>query len=714
MKINAIKKILLLVTLILFVPVESTSAQIESPTLSFNRGQLWQSVFFGKIGPNYSNWARRGIGLDWPGFDETWIRTNIGGSPSYLSTGGFWVGAKKDPTTVLAVEDWSMYAGTISNDAGAKYRITKHTHRYKNGENYWRKTNPNEGEEVIETQWEFNINYTNVDDRERQLPIRVTRTAHQWSGSKRDENYIIYEYVIKNISPEIKAIEPDRPIPDTLYDYYMLLSYATHANSRSWNILFPSLTPGARNTWHFWDNTRKMIYGRAGSFRETVANEEFGYVATQGPVLPNGENTGEWTAPGFVGVRVLYSSPDNTGTPSRINKFGWSAGGNTFDLSGPFNGIPGTNEAKYSVVQDPALASNFISSSADTNYMRRNRMWSLVSLGPWTILPGDSIIVAIAEIVDGVDYKDALNKDIGVNNLAGFDRNFIPGTTRNKGGYLFQQSSDKAKFTYDQYRNLSTGLLTGNGMRHPSPPAAPKFTVDFFRGEERIAANLITWGTETENIPDPDDGTLDLAGYNLYRSNYLPIGPWEFVAKIPKGDASIFDASSNKYIFIDTTANIGTAYYYSLTAYDTGKASWNINPSAIFAETNSNQVPPLESSIFANRMIVPFTTTFPPAKTLDDIVVVPNPFVLGSEFSRIGVPGSDDEIQFVNVPNPCTIRIYTVRGDLVKTIDVSETQGAIVSWDQTTDFGQFVESGVYIFHVEAATGTKIGKLAIVR
>ena len=82
-------------------------------------------------------------------------------------------------------------------------------------------------------------------------------------------------------------------------------------------------------------------------------------------------------------------------------------------------------------------------------------------------------------------------------------------------------------------------------------------------------------------------------------------------------------------------------------------------------------------------------------------------------FAR-SVPGSGDNLQFVNIPNPCTIRIYTVRGDLVKTINVGNDVGAIVPWDQVTEYGQFVKSGIYIYHLESSAGTKTGKFAIIR
>ena len=55
------------------------------------------------------------------------------------------------------------------------------------------------------TVWEYNLGYSTQWYPERQLPVRVTRVAHQWANSIRDENYIIFTYTIKNISNEFTA-----------------------------------------------------------------------------------------------------------------------------------------------------------------------------------------------------------------------------------------------------------------------------------------------------------------------------------------------------------------------------------------------------------------------------------------------------------------------------------------------------------------------------
>ncbi len=654
-----------------------TSAQIESSSLILNRGKLWQTIAFGKTGPSFSNWTQRGIGMDWPGFDPSLISENIGGSASHLVTGGMYIGAKWAKDSILSVEDWSLYAGSIGEGAGAKYIVTKHAKIYPDGSNYWLQQNPFAGEEVIETIWEYNVNYDDEFQIKRMLPLRVKRTTHQWGGSQLDENYIVHEFVFKNISPEIRSrVSPDRFVADTLLDFYSIINYGLHSNSRSWSVMFPSLTPGARNTWFVFDATRKLVRAFADDYPETESvKENFGLVQNFGPII-DGQPTGEYLAPAFAGMKLLYSSMDKTGVESRITRNGWSSASNSIDLSGPFTNI-GSLEAQYEVMKDIRLAANFVSSITDS-LMRRTRMWSMFQLGPWDILPGDSVVIVLAEIVNGVDYRIAIDPD---NN---------PVSSINTGSRnAFNASADRVQLTYN------------NNYRHPSPPAAPEFLVDYSR-ETNEVANIISWGIEAEQIPDPDDGTYDLTGYIIYKSDYLPIGPWLPVDTVFKGDAN--HLNGNTYTYVDSAVSIGQGYYYALTSFDTGKPSWTGNQTLL-------NIPPLETSIFANRTQVPFIATIPAKSNLEEILVVPNPFVIGEGFS---LPGDRDNIRFVNLPNPCTIRIYTVRGDLVKIISVPDGTGAIVSWDQVTDYGQFVESGIYIFHVEYSGGSKLGKFAVIR
>lgn len=672
-------KIFLFFTVLSFV----VAAQVEAPLLILNRGALWHSLMPSKSGPAYNNWSPTGPTLDWPGFDASWIGENIGGTASHMATGGFWIGAKNNRDSVISVEDWAIYGSSVSTENSAKYTLKTHRKLYPNGENYFLQTNPLVGEEVIESVWEYNPNFfTPNQEDELQLPIRVIRRAHQWSGSKRDENYILYEYYFINISDEIKAAHPTKTVSDTLYGVQLLLNYAMQANSRSWRVLFPQETNGARNTKVVYDRTNKMFQAE---------NANYGFTNSLGRVI-NGIPQGEWLAPGYAGVKLIYASPDSTGIATRVDesKVGWTQGEASQDLSGPFTGVSGFNEVKYQVLKFPTNAFRFVQfprNLTDTSFINNARKWALMSLGPWTLKPQDTIKIVLAELAAGMDYGLALDKSISPSLIfnQSYTQNFIPAMRR-------------AQLTYE------------NKFNHPDPPAAPKFNINFYAGGERKVANVLTFENSVESLPDPDDGLFDLAGYKIYRSDYLPMGPWELIADVKKGDPAYL--SGTKYTYIDSTVQIGTGYYYSITAYDTGKTSWAINPAQRFPETgNTVRVPAMESSIFANRTVTPFLATLPAPNNSNQVLVVPNPFIIGEGSSQ---PGGTDQIQFVNVPNPCTIRIYTVRGDLVKTIPVSEARGGIVTWNQVTDFGQYVESGVYIFHVDSQYGNSTGKFAIIR
>ncbi len=102
------------------------------------------------------------------------------------------------------------------------------------------------------------------------------------------------------------------------------------------------------------------------------------------------------------------------------------------------------------------------------------------------------------------------------------------------------------------------------------------------------------------------------------------------------------------------------------------------------------------------------------ANDLNAIRVVPNPFVVTS---GLDVGRDRHEIQFTRLPETCTIKIFTIAGELVKTIDYNRnTEGtSFARWDLKTEFGSEVAYGVYLYHVDApAVGKKMGKLAIMR
>jgi hypothetical protein len=54
---------------------------------------------------------------------------------------------------------------------------------------------------------------------------------------------------------------------------------------------------------------------------------------------------------------------------------------------------------------------------------------------------------------------------------------------------------------------------------------------------------------------------------------------------------------------------------------------------------------------------------------------------------------------FLNIPGHCTIKIYTERGNLIKTIEHTDGSGD-ATWESVTSSRQVVVSGVYIAYFE--------------
>ncbi len=105
--------------------------------------------------------------------------------------------------------------------------------------------------------------------------------------------------------------------------------------------------------------------------------------------------------------------------------------------------------------------------------------------------------------------------------------------------------------------------------------------------------------------------------------------------------------------------------------------------------------------------------------SLDDISVVPNPYVTAASWERRNLNQTgrgERKINFINLPAECTIKIYTIAGDLIKELvkEYSPTSGAM-SWNLVSEDGMDVASGLYIYHVEAPNvGEYINKFALIK
>jgi len=287
-----------------------------------------------------------------------------------------------------------------------------------------------------------------------------------------------------------------------------------------------------------------------------------------------------------------------------------------------------------------------------------------IGFGPYTLAPGDSVRIVLAEGVNGLSRK--MNTEVG--------RNWYKAAKLGQ-SLTFELPDGSSTTDEDEYKNawVYTGVdsilktfrraidLYNNDLILPHPPDPPE-TFEVSSQGNRI---YLTW---TDNAENSDY----FEGYKLYRAKGKADSTYYEIFDCNKTDGNIVHEYS------DLAAERGQLYFYYIISYDNG--------------TQPGAPGVLRSSLFYTRTNKGATLKKPPAITLDDIRVVPNPYnIRNLNHQYIGEP---NKIMFLNLPDKCEIKIYTERGDLIYEID-HEGSGDN-KWNLITSSRQIVVSGVYI------------------
>jgi hypothetical protein len=267
----------------------------------------------------------------------------------------------------------------------------------------------------------------------------------------------------------------------------------------------------------------------------------------------------------------------------------------------------------------------------------------------------------------------------------------------------------------------------------PEPPPSPRIAVVPSDG-----ALDIYWDRSSELASDPTSpqpGGLDFEGYRVYLGQDR--GALSRIAQYDRVDTTGFDTGLGAVALADSVNIDGTWYHYrqrvgglktgfkyfaAVTAYDTG----------------DDQIESLESGVTQNLLqTVPAPS---PAEARGRrVTVFPNPYKVEAQWDA-GRVVRDHYLWFANLPERCTIRIYTLAGDLVKTfafdgatydgssargvfnpgseaaLGAPELSGSLFAWDLITDQGQAAASGLYLYAIEDAQSGEIqrGKFLVLK
>jgi hypothetical protein len=437
-------------------------------------------------------------------------------------------------------------------------------------------------------------------------------------------------------------------------------------------------------------------------------------------------------ADNYAAIRLLGTEPPATGTFYNTWAFQDSRGDEW--LQSPQNDIE-----KFRRLSSTFLNQVSIEQALPLIGRPGNRS-QLISTGPFVRLnPGDSINIAFAVICakkpGAPDKNDDESRKTLISN-AGWAQRAYNGTDINGNNVLDSNETD----------------LKGNGkiVRYilPSPPAVPRYKLVV--GDKKAT---LYWTDNSENSRDLLSNRKNFEGYRIYRSNpgdeltrnqemiqiasfdkpgnalFYDNGFDQIRIKDENGSVTtkVFPGDTNIYRYQYEFANLlnGWQYRMALTSFSDGD--------------ELSGLPSLESSILqTEKRFIP-GTEIQVADTSTELGIFPNPYYGSAVWDAKSNPERGRKIYFYNLPRKAKITIFTLSGDIVKTMqheagssegqsiqwftqtgttDATPPQfsGGIHAWDIITDNDQALASGFYIVKAENMENGKVqtGRFLIVK
>jgi hypothetical protein len=536
---------------------------------------------------------------------------------------------------------------------------------------------------------------------------RSTLKNNQYYDSLRAVSELDFVSDFNDFSPaQVSGSERHRPMGLEVHQETYQWSYAEYANilfvhlvlknrgpllKNAWVGFYTEMASGCKKCYVNWPPSASDPGGMGGYFSKKwiVFDEPLNLMREHycAGVPPDGCNLG--VAPYWAGLRYLGSkglAEDTTTRKVSFSTWKWTLGSPFRDEDTERYGLMSTG-----VIQ-PVAGDSVMPVTGDPV--------ELVSVGPFPLIYRDSTIAVDFAFVAGVEDV----ADIRYNSVI-------------------------AKGAYDQDYVLAV------------PPPSPRFEV-----VARDAALDFYWDNESESAYDTTTSPLlpqDARGYRPFEGYRLYIGEDpDSMAMVAQFDAAGDTASFNtgfdavalpgptlvdtlqaRYKFTVGGLKNGFKYYCAVTAFDLG----------------SSVMHPLESGRIQNQLIA---VPGPRAGERPNLnpTVYPNPYRVEARWDQ-GKNVRDHYLWFANLPVRCTIRIYTLAGDLlyVREHDGGDhghstqnargiwdrssgageptTSGRDWGWDLITRQGQAIASGLYLYSVEDhAAGNKryVGKFLVIK
>jgi hypothetical protein len=403
-----------------------------------------------------------------------------------------------------------------------------------------------------------------------------------------------------------------------------------------------------------------------------------------------------------VGVTILEPQP----SPGIRYSFNW--------FPGPQTPVP--DFAKYDMMASGQVDPDEYPAVSDTRFV--------FSFGPFRIAPSDTLKIAAAIVSGYSQTRDpriimqrnaARALDIYLNQ--GIRLPAIPpspplranvGFRRVELDWKWKPGDDLTFGRTNPEANWDTTNLVARRdparFRSPHPPGHP-VDIDTNKGGRNFEAYRL-WRSENPDYPD--------ASFTLVKQ-------YDVIESI---DTARYQYDTGlEYTYVDSNLVRGKTYVYSVTSVSIPNLAEVRQPDGT---VTYEEVEPLESGFRVNavRVDLPFAA----ATELGKVMVVPNPYRTDKNYTLEsggyeGLSAGWDEtrrlVKFINLPAVCTIRIFSLSGDLVRTVEHDGGTGTFPDGDEdvplVSESNRALASGIYIFTVESpGLETQTGKFVIIR
>lgn len=543
------------------------------------------------------------------------------------------------------------------------------------------------------------INVTNT-----KTGITMTRKIMQWSQEFND-NYHIMEYTFKNtgnidLDDEIEL--PGKTLTDVWFYYTYRIAPVANTryeigNGTGWgmNTMLDARGDGRVDSDNP-DNIRCQFAWHGPFPPFTTYDNIGGPLWTKQVDVSEGDTIGRLGAPHFVGVVTIHadkSVTDRSDDPEqpRTTSFEGSdepltSNNSEFDdkkmLAEYAWMSKGHANPRHAEKADPD--GNYATTAGVDPALKTPGGYSFANgYGPYTLAPGDSVVIVMAEAVAGLSREKAIE----------YGREY-------KREYTAAGNNQTAKDAANLKKNQR--VLTGkdslfqtfkraidnykSGYNIPQAPLPPKM-FNVISGGDKI---ILNW--DVDNDPS-------LKGFEIYRATGRYDSAYTRIGEINDPSVRTFE---------DMTPVRGFSYYYYIVSVGDQIPA---NPAlGIWSKK-------LVSSRYYTQTYDPAYLKRKPGENMSQIRIVPNPYFISGSTTE-GLRFSDtesDKLAFYNIPGKCKIKIYTEYGELIHEIEHTDGSGDAY-WFSVTSSNQVIVSGVYIAVIENLdTGEKaIEKFVIVR